>query len=157
VPEDLMARAGRALAAAPGAWYVQQLLVEDVAVGVLALGACDGAPLPSVELLARLIGDLLAAGLERLVFARMHSASMAHADAELHAKTTRLAMAVARLEELDKIKSNFLATVSHELRTPLTSVIGYSEMLLEGLAGPLNPEQREYVTTVMEKGEQLLS
>ena len=49
-----------------------------------------------------------------------------------------------------------MATVSHELRTPLTSVIGYSEMLLEGLAGPLAAEQREYVTTIMEKGESLL-
>jgi signal transduction histidine kinase len=86
----------------------------------------------------------------------MHATSLEHADAELHQKNARLALAVARLEELDKIKSNFLATVSHELRTPLTSVIGYSEMLLEGLAGPLNAEQREYVTTVMEKGEQLL-
>ena len=40
-------------------------------------------------------------------------------------------------------------------RTPLTSVIGYSEMLLEGIAGELNEEQREYVRTVMEKGDQL--
>ena len=55
------------------------------------------------------------------------------------------------------MKSSFLATVSHELRTPLTSVIGYSEMLLEGLAGDLSPEQREYVRTIMEKGDQLLA
>jgi signal transduction histidine kinase len=63
---------------------------------------------------------------------------------------------VERLQEADRVKSNFLATVSHELRTPLTSVIGYSEMLLEGIAGALNEEQREYVRTVMEKGDQLL-
>jgi two-component system, NarL family, sensor histidine kinase BarA len=49
-----------------------------------------------------------------------------------------------------------LATVSHELRTPLTSIIGYSEMLSEGLAGPLAPEQHDYVKTIMEKGETLL-
>jgi len=47
--------------------------------------------------------------------------------------------------------------VSHELRTPLTSVIGYSEMLLEGMAGELTPEQREYVNTILEKGESLLN
>ncbi len=60
------------------------------------------------------------------------------------------------MKDSDRIKANFLATVSHELRTPLTSVLGYSEMLLEGLAGPLNDEQREYLQTVMVKGEQLL-
>jgi signal transduction histidine kinase len=46
--------------------------------------------------------------------------------------------------------------MSHELRTPLTSVIGYSEMLLSGLAGDLLPEQREYLATILEKGESLL-
>src|SRR5262249_12134305 len=71
-------------------------------------------------------------------------------------KTHRLAKAVEPLQEADRVKSNFPATVSHELRTPLTSVIGYSEMLLEGIAGELNEEQREYVRTVMEKGDQLL-
>jgi signal transduction histidine kinase len=49
-----------------------------------------------------------------------------------------------------------LATVSHELRTPLTSIIGYSEMLNEGIAGPLSGEQKEFVDTIHNKGEQLL-
>ena len=48
---------------------------------------------------------------------------------------------LARLEELDRLKSNFLATMSHELRTPLTSVIGYAEMMAEGLAGPVSFDQ----------------
>jgi signal transduction histidine kinase len=61
-----------------------------------------------------------------------------------------------RLKELDRLKSSFLATVSHELRTPLTSIIGYSEMLAEGLAGPMNQEQVDYVRTIMDKGETLL-
>jgi len=60
------------------------------------------------------------------------------------------------LKELDRLKSNFLATVSHELRTPLTSIIGYSEMLVEGLAGDMTAEQREFVQTIRDKGEQLL-
>jgi signal transduction histidine kinase len=60
------------------------------------------------------------------------------------------------LRAADRAKSNFLATMSHELRTPLTSVIGYSEMLLEGLAGALTPEQRDYVSTILGKADQLL-
>jgi signal transduction histidine kinase len=47
--------------------------------------------------------------------------------------------------------------VSHELRTPLTSIIGYSEMLAEGIGGQLTDEQRDFVRTIQEKGEQLLS
>jgi two-component system, NarL family, sensor histidine kinase BarA len=58
--------------------------------------------------------------------------------------------------ELARVKSNFLATVSHELRTPLTSVIGYSEMLLEGMAGPVTSEQRDYLTTILGKADHLL-
>ena len=58
--------------------------------------------------------------------------------------------------ELARVKSNFLATVSHELRTPLTSVIGYSEMLLEGMAGPVTGDQREYLTTILGKSDHLL-
>ncbi|MEK6606616.1 MAG: HAMP domain-containing sensor histidine kinase [Myxococcota bacterium] len=67
-----------------------------------------------------------------------------------------LADLVARVREAERLKSGLLARVSHELRTPLTSVIGYSEMLLEGLAGPLGEGQREYVHVILEKGEQLL-
>ena len=103
-------------------------------------------------------------GYRTLLTSHMHVDSMAEAykklesaNAELEARNAALAANVARLRELDVLKSNFLATVSHELRTPLTSVIGYSEMLLEGLAGPMNDEQREYVSTIMERGESLLS
>jgi two-component system, NarL family, sensor histidine kinase BarA len=85
-----------------------------------------------------------------------HEAAVRAAYEELSAKNRRLLVAVDRLQEVDRIKSNFLATVSHELRTPLTSVIGYTEMLLEGLAGPLAAEQREYLTTILSKADQLL-
>jgi signal transduction histidine kinase len=75
---------------------------------------------------------------------------------ELTEHNARLERAVARLEELDRLKSNFLATMSHELRTPLTSVIGYTEMMAEGLAGPVTPDQREYLGTILSKADQLL-
>jgi signal transduction histidine kinase len=87
----------------------------------------------------------------------MHLASVRESYRQLEEKTARLQEAFDRLKELDRLKSNFLATVSHELRTPLTSIIGYSEMLSEGLAGELMPEQRDFVKTIHGKGEQLLS
>lgn len=75
---------------------------------------------------------------------------------DLFLTSQRLAQAIQRVREADRVKVNFLATVSHELRTPLTSVLGYTEMILDGLAGPLSDDQREYLGTVMSKGEQLL-
>jgi signal transduction histidine kinase len=86
----------------------------------------------------------------------MHLASVRESYRELEHKNDKLQIAYDRLKELDRLKSNFLATVSHELRTPLTSIIGYSEMLLEGIAGDIVGEQRDFVTTIREKGDQLL-
>jgi signal transduction histidine kinase len=92
----------------------------------------------------------------RALGARTAEAAMRLSFAELTEHNERLQKAVARLEELDRLKSNFLATMSHELRTPLTSVIGYAEMMSEGLAGPVTPEQREYLGTILGKADQLL-
>ena len=89
--------------------------------------------------------------------AATHEEAMRLTFGELTEHNQRLQRAVARLEELDRLKSNFLATMSHELRTPLTSVIGYTEMMVEGLAGPISPEQREYLATILGKADQLLS
>jgi len=87
----------------------------------------------------------------------MHVASVREGYRELAEKTANLQQAYDRLKELDKLKSNFLATVSHELRTPLTSIIGYSEMLEAGIAGELAEEQREFVETIRRKGDHLLA
>jgi len=90
------------------------------------------------------------------VTSKLHLYSVRESYRALEEKTARLEQALARLKELDRLKSNFLGTVSHELRTPLTSIIGYSEMLAEGIAGPLSEEQSEFVKTIHGKGEQLL-
>ena len=100
---------------------------------------------------------ILFSGHKSLVTSKMHLASVRESYRQLEDKNARLQEAFDRLKELDRLKSNFLATVSHELRTPLTSIIGYSEMLAEGLAGELKPEQVEFVRTIHAKGGQLLS
>jgi signal transduction histidine kinase len=61
-----------------------------------------------------------------------------------------------RLQELDRLKSAFIASVSHELRTPLNSVIGFSEVLLDGLAGDLDSVPYEYVGYIHDSGQHLL-
>jgi signal transduction histidine kinase len=90
------------------------------------------------------------------VTSKLHLYSVTENFRQLEEKTRRLEQALARLKEVDRLKSNLLATVSHELRTPLTSIIGYSEMLAEGIAGTMSPEQSEFVRTIHSNGEQLL-
>ncbi len=61
------------------------------------------------------------------------------------------------LERANRHKDEFVANMSHELRTPLNAVIGFSELLLEGLGGKLSSEQREYVTDIHGAGKHLLA
>lgn len=61
-----------------------------------------------------------------------------------------------KAEELERIRSNFIASVSHELRTPLNSIIGFSDLLLEGLSGELTEKQRENILMIRQGGETLL-
>lgn len=114
----------------------------------------------SVRRIARHVASMLDLVLfsehRALLSSNMHLASVREGYRELQERNVKLQTAYDRLKDLDRLKSNFLATVSHELRTPLTSIIGYSEMLVEGLAGALSPEQHEFVQTIREKGEQLL-
>jgi signal transduction histidine kinase len=62
-----------------------------------------------------------------------------------------------QLEAASRHKSEFLANMSHELRTPLNAVIGFSEVLSEGMFGELNDKQAEYLHDILESGRHLLS
>jgi len=72
-------------------------------------------------------------------------------------RTAELALARDRAEGADRTKSAFLATMSHELRTPLNSIIGFTGLLLRGLAGPLNAEQTKQLCMVRDSGQHLLA
>lgn len=91
---------------------------------------------------------------------RLH-AELQHHAAELEQRvaerTAELAVARDRAEAADRLKSAFLATMSHELRTPLNSIIGFTGIILQGLAGPLNPEQHKQLEMVRDSARHLLA
>ena len=66
------------------------------------------------------------------------------------------AATVAQLRELDRLKSSFLANMSHELRTPLNSILGFSDVMLEELDGPLTENMRNDLGLIQKNGQHLL-
>ncbi|HXG52491.1 MAG TPA: ATP-binding protein [candidate division Zixibacteria bacterium] len=71
-------------------------------------------------------------------------------------RTAELRRAKERAEHSDRVKSDFLANMSHELRTPLNAIIGFTELIRDEKAGPLNPRQREYLDDILASGRHLL-
>ena len=76
---------------------------------------------------------------------------------ELRFATEELATKNAQLEQANRLKSEFLANMSHELRTPLNAVIGFSEILRDGMAGEMTPRQREFAADINSSGAHLLA
>ncbi|HET7752574.1 MAG TPA: ATP-binding protein [Anaeromyxobacteraceae bacterium] len=132
----------------------------DLSATTAAMQKVRRLPIPVAEKVVRhfteIVEVLAYTGHKALLTSRLHVEAVQESYRELQERNRQLEDSNAALKELDRLKSNFLGTMSHELRTPLTSVIGYSEMMLEGLGGSLTKEQREYVQIIMEKGEALL-
>jgi len=70
-------------------------------------------------------------------------------------RANELAVALARLEELDRLKDEFIQNVSHELRSPLALIRGYAEMLVEGVLGPLSSEQQKPMEIIARRARML--
>ncbi len=69
----------------------------------------------------------------------------------------KLAEVNDELKTLDELKTNLLSNVSHELRTPLVSVMGYTDMILAGKAGPINKTQQEFLEISLRNVEKLVT
>lgn len=91
----------------------------------------------------RMVGLLSGQAAVAMVNARLYE--------DAHLRAEKLAVAYADLQQLDRLKDEFVQTVSHELRTPLTFVCGYVDLLLENALGNLSARQRKALTIVSDR------
>ena len=100
--------------------------------------------------------------LEQLVLARTadlqkSQLALTNMVEDLNLKKEELEAANIKLKELDRLKSMFVASMSHELRTPLNSIIGFTGIILQGMTGEINDEQKDQLQRVFKAGKHLLA
>jgi signal transduction histidine kinase/ActR/RegA family two-component response regulator len=72
-------------------------------------------------------------------------------------RTRELEIARMTAEAANIAKSEFIGNMSHEVRTPLNSIIGFADLLADGMTGPVTDKQKEYLHDISESGHRLLS
>ena len=117
----------------------------------LGLGKLVGAPLVAEH---NVLGAIVA--FTDAPYVDPHTVKTLEAFANQTALSVEAAILIQRLKEANRVKSEFLATMSHELRTPLTAIIGFSELLLEGVMGKITEEQSDSLREVLNNGATLL-
>lgn len=130
------------------------LILDRKVIGVISLEskASNAFTHDDLNLLSTLSNSLVVLIERARLFEEVERARM-----ELENRAAELEKANARLLELDRLKSQFLANMSHELRTPLNSIIGFSEILADGLVGSVNSEQAECLKDILDSGRHLLT
>lgn len=137
---------------------------EQTAVELMKAGASDY--LPKSKLSTETIGRLIRSALrvyraERTLEdtnlrLREKNQLLEQKNQELERQRRQIYKQNLQLQEVSRLKSEFLATMSHELRTPLNAIIGFSQILISKTKGPLNDYQEDMLSRVLSNGKNLL-
>ena len=139
---------------APRSMLLLPLSSPQHVIGAMTMARRLVQPFTDVDAaLVRVIVSQAAISIENAqLYAAMHG-HMSRIEEQNH----ELEDANVQINEVSRLKSEFLANMSHELRTPLNSILGFSEILKDNLAGALSDEQRvECLEAIHASGEHLL-
>lgn len=136
----------------PAMIMVNSVIYQEKIVGVLVLASTKTLADVDGNFINRLSGQIGIA----LNSLRQYS-NLKELSSELKIKGDEITEKNIQLEETNRLKSEFLANMSHELRTPMNAIIGFSEVLKDGLLGQLAEDQKSYVTDIFNSGQHLLS
>jgi PAS domain S-box-containing protein len=137
-----------------------ETLVHDVSEAESRTRDWTWVPPDGVPLVVSMTTSMIADGSERPIgylFVARDVTETRRNQELLREALQREQLAVDHLRALDDAKDDFVSTVSHELRTPLTSIIGSIELLEDGMAGELQPEQKQMVDVIERNAERLLA
>ncbi len=132
------------------------LKVKDVVLGSLTVNRTQEHTLSKddLELIVTLASQVAIALDNTQAYSEIEALNLG-LEARVHERTAELEAANAKLKQMDRHKSQFLAHVSHELRTPLTSIVGFTDNMLEGLVGSVNLKQEQYLSRIKANGTRL--
>jgi PAS domain S-box-containing protein len=135
------------------------LIYRDEVIGVLGVAqiGTDRKFAPDDTRLMELLASEAAIAIQNVRLLAELEAYSKELEQRVAVRTEELRAAMRQAQEADRLKSAFLATMSHELRTPLNSIIGFTGVLLQGLAGPLNAEQMKQLGMARDSARHLLA
>jgi signal transduction histidine kinase/CheY-like chemotaxis protein len=139
---------------APRSMLLLPLASPNRVIGAMTMARRAVQPFTEVE--AALVKVIVGQAAISIENAKLYQ-QMAGQMERIASQNSELEDANTQIKEVSRLKSEFLANMSHELRTPLNSILGFSEILKDNLAGVLSEEQRhECLESIHASGEHLL-